>query len=320
MVSRIRWLLAPLATLAVLVIHPSISDASQSAPFGAASTVVPSPSNELRPLATQAAAAKAPLNSPAFISMGYYPGWEMNKTPVTEVDYSAFTTIMSFGMYPSADGGVGINDMQSAENARAQVTAAHMAGKKINLTIGGEGQGTGFVGAAGNRHRATFVRNIINTMQTYGYDGVDIDWEEQVPEHQGDYIALIQELRGMLNVLSPVSYLSVDVDTGQIPPPIVAQLYASVDSVNLMSFRFDGLDQVSAYTSAGVPAHKLILGIGLSADYVDKTVENVQTKVKLAKTKGLLGTLCWEIGNLKTAKTDLRLQPLRRAVAGSAAV
>ncbi len=252
--------------------------------------------------------------------MGYYPGWEMNKTPVTEVDYTAFTTIMSFGMYPSPDGGVGINDMQSAENARAQVAAAHTAGKKINLTIGGEGQGTGFLGAASNRHRATFIRNIIDTMQTYGYDGVDIDWEEQVPQHQSDYVALVHELRGMLNVFSPVSYLSIDVDTGQIPPPIVTQLYASVDSVNLMSFWSDGLDQVSAYTSAGVPANKLVLGIGLSADYVDQTVESVQTKVNLAKTKGLLGTLCWEIGNLKTARTDPRLQPLRRAVAGSAAV
>jgi hypothetical protein len=238
----------------------------------------------------------------------------MDKYPPSQIDYTPFTHIDLFCIYPTATGNLRIGDMQFEQNVINGVRAAHAAGKKAILIIGGAGEGTNFVGATNDTNQTKFIQNILTRMKNSGYDGVDIDWEEQVTE--GPCVTFITQLGTELNKTSPRPYYEFYVDSGQIPPSIAAKLYNQVDSINMMSYWFNGLDEFNAYTKAGIPANKLVLGIGISPDYHDLTAALVQKKVNEVKKYGMRGTKMWSFADLNRGWSDPRLQPLRDLVAG----
>ena len=50
--------------------------------------------------------------------------------------------------------------------------------------------------------RAVFIESVMNTLETYGFDGIDLDWEyPTAPDRGGDpadtanYVTLVRELR-----------------------------------------------------------------------------------------------------------------------------
>jgi len=202
--------------------------------------------------------------------------------------------------------------MESLSNIPPAVAAAHKAGKTIIMAVGEQGQGFDFSGGASPRYRPRLIKTIVSYVSKYNFDGVDIDWEEDVPQNQKDYVALIKGLRNALNAAFPARhmYLSADVDTGQIPPAIAARISPYVDSLNMETFENNGESSVAAYTRAGIPASKLLLGIGIANGYYDTTEARVAAKVKYVEEHGLKGTLFWQPGDLKPYRTDPRLLPL----------
>ena len=93
------------------------------------------------------------------------------------------------------------------------------------MAVGEQGLGSAFAGGASPQYRAKLISNIVSYVSRYNFDGVDIDWEENVPQNQAEYVALIKGLRSALNSAFPAKhmYLSTDVNTGQIPPNIAAR-------------------------------------------------------------------------------------------------
>lgn len=239
----------------------------------------------------------------------YYPGWVQPGVPPEAVDLTAWTHVSSFGFYPTADGCVAAADISGAQ-AGAQVAAVHAAGRKAVCTIGGEGQGAAFA-AATQRHLARFVDAIASVRSRWGYDGIDVDWEESFDP--SGCARLVSALRA---ALPPSVTLSLDVDTGQHPAPGVAALAGDLDWVSIMCYWDSGAAQVSTYLTAGVPRGKLLLGVGLSPGFHDRTQADVAAKVDYARANALRGVMCWHMGNLDTAVTDARLVPLRTAVRG----
>ena len=52
-------------------------------------------------------------------------------------------------------------------------------------------------------NRQAFIVNLMSFMATYGFDGIDIDWEYPgaddrggVPEDTANFVSLVQELQG----------------------------------------------------------------------------------------------------------------------------
>lgn len=242
------------------------------------------------------------------LSVGSYPGWVHEDWPPESLDFSPWTHIFHFGMYPTEDGEIDLADMLDPSYPGRAVSAAHSAGREIVLVIGGEGTGDGFAGATHDENRATFVENIVATMGKHGYDGVVVDWEEGVTDEP--FTALITELGAALDEISPRPFYAFDVLSGLVPPELAASLAAHVDTINMMSYWSDGLDELTAYREAGVPAEKLVLGVGLSSDYHDTTAEAVRGKVDTVRREGLAGAESWQIGDL-TGSDDPRLEPLR---------
>jgi GH18 family chitinase len=206
--------------------------------------------------------------------------------------------------------------MQSLSNIPPAVADAHKAGKSIIMAVGEQGLGSNFASGASPQYRTSLINNIVSYVSRYGFDGVDIDWEEYVPPNQANYVALIKNLRSALDARFTARhmYLSTDVNTGQIPPDIATQVSPYVDSINVETFQDNGLSSIAAYLKAGIPASKLLLGIGVTSGYYDSTQARVAAKVKYVEDHGLKGTLVWQPGALNTYRTDPRLIPLRQMV------
>jgi SAM-dependent methyltransferase len=280
-----------------------------------------------KPVASGGTGGGKPGGSTGGASPGYryasimeYPGWVQNHLAPNQIDYSPYTAIDHFGLWPTTTGGIAVGDMQSLSHLAPAVAAAHAHHRQIYMSVGEVRQGTDFAGAARPQYRQKFIDNIVSYVKKYNYDGVDIDWEEHVPDNQAEYITLLRGLRGALDQAFPGQHkvLGCDVDTGQIPPVIAAQVASSVDYMAMMAYWDTGASSFKAYRKAGIPASKLVLGIGLSAEYYDTTEARVQAKVKLMKSDGMEGLLGWQIGDLHGTNSDPRLDPLRALVRSAA--
>lgn len=254
-----------------------------------------------------------------YVSFTSYPGWIQASIPPDKFNYAPYTIISDFGLWPTMTGGIAVGDMRSLSNIPPVVADAHKAGKTIIMAIGEQGQGPTFAGGASPQYRGTLIKNIVSYVSSYGFDGVDVDWEEDVPQNQTDYVALIKGLRSAFNAAFPGRhmYISSDIDPGQIPPQIAAQIAPYVDSLNMLTFQNDGVSSTDAYTQAGIPASKLLLGIGVASGYYDTTEAQVAAKVKYVEDHGLQGTILWQPGALNTYRTDPRLTPLLQMVHGN---
>lgn len=259
--------------------------------------------------ASTASAGQAVRHYESFTS---YPGWIQGSIPPSKFDFAPWTVISDFGLWPTMTGGIAVGDMGSLAKIPPMVAAAHRARKTVIMAIGEQGQGPDFAGGAAPRYRGRLIRTIVSYVSRYHFDGVDVDWEEEVPQNQADYVALVKGLRSALNAAFPGRhmYLSADVDVGQIPPPIAAQIAPYVTTINMETFQNNGVSSAQAYIQAGIPASKLLLGIGVAGGYYDSTEARVAAKVKYVEAHGLGGTILWQPGALNTYRTDPRLQPL----------
>ncbi len=253
-----------------------------------------------------------------YVSFTSYPGWIQGSVPPSSFNYSPWTVISDFGLWPTATGGIGVGDMGSLSTIPAVVAAAHKAGKKIIMAVGEQGLGPVFASAASPRYQPALITNITDYIAKYGFDGVDIDWEEDVPQHQASYVSLIKNLRATFQREFPKPvFLSADVDTGQVPPGIAAQIAPYVNSLNMETFQNNGVSSAIAYTKSGIPAGKLLMGIGVAGGYYDTSESRVAAKVRYVEAHGLGGTLLWQPGNLNTDWTDPRLIPLEQMLHSS---
>ncbi|HEX8394205.1 MAG TPA: glycosyl hydrolase family 18 protein [Longimicrobium sp.] len=222
---------------------------------------------------------------------GYYVGYQRSLYPPEEVDFSLMSHIIVGRILPTSNGGVlthfDINDTEGPAMARTLSTRAHQAGKKAILMLGGEGTHAEFVSAASSSTRATFVTNLVNTMDNLGYDGIDVDWEPINDADKPALLALLQDLRarrpGML-ITIPVG--TVNNNFPGTYDAWYAQAAAVVDQMNVMSYAMSGnysqweiwhhsplndaatyrptsvSSTVARYLSVGVPAAKLGIGLG----------------------------------------------------------
>jgi chitinase len=222
---------------------------------------------------------------------GYYVGYQRSLYPESQVDFSLLTHIFVGRIIPTTSGGVlehfDIDNTNGPIMARNLSTRAHEAGRKAVLMLGGAGEHAGFVGAASSANRATFVGNLISTMDSLGYDGIDVDWEPINAEDRAPLLALLQALRTArpnMILTIPAGWVNSNF------PGSIDSWYATVagvvDQMNLMTYDMAGpysgwvtwhssalLDNqpnhpssvassVQAYRNVGVAAAKLGIGIG----------------------------------------------------------
>ena len=153
------------------------------------------------------------------------------------------------------------------------------------LMIGGAGSHDAFLGAARD-HRVLFEKRLLKTMTTWGYAGLDLDWEPVDDADQPVLLRLATDLRRLqpgIVLTVPVGWVNPNYQT---VPAFYAQLAAVVDRLDVMTYGMAGAwggwkswhssalhsdssstpsavdTNVALYTGAGVPAAKLGVGAG----------------------------------------------------------
>jgi chitinase len=169
------------------------------------------------------------------------------------------------------------------------------------ISIGGWTWSANFSQAAATpESRRALSASCVDFMTTYGFDGIDIDWEYPVsgglqsgsPQDRTNYTLLLREFRTQLDVAAVGNrhyLLTVAAPAGpqNIANLQVDEVGATVDWINLMTYDYHGgwdtttghnapmargvgdrsprgfsvKETVNAYLKGGVPAAKLVLGI-----------------------------------------------------------
>ncbi|MEO6906324.1 MAG: glycoside hydrolase family 18 protein [Abditibacteriaceae bacterium] len=182
-------------------------------------------------------AASSALPSGIWVT-GYYPGWEQDRLPPSKIDFTALTHVVHFSVMPKLDGTLDTATFDiSPTRSSAIITAAHEAGRKVLLCVGGANTASNFRGAISEAHRAEFVQQLVDIVTTRGYDGLDIDMEPLVAADKNDYIAFITELHAAMNKAKPGLLLTAAVGD---EPDIFIPLKAYFDHINLMTYTMSG--------------------------------------------------------------------------------
>lgn len=127
----------------------------------------------------------------------YYAGWSQGcgyegHLQPDQIDYSAVTHVIHFAMIPNSDGSLDYSSLCiTPENSADLIQAAHAAGKKVLISIGGWQTESGFLGATEDRNRTEFIQNLINFIISRGYDGIDIDGNRYLHLHTPDLMFLL---------------------------------------------------------------------------------------------------------------------------------
>lgn len=147
--------------------------------------------------------------------------------------------------------------------------------------------------------RSRFAQSCVEFMLTYGFDGIDIDWEYPVsggltagtPQDKQNFTLLLAELRSQLDAVEQGYLLTIAAPAG---PGTFANIelesiHPYLDFINVMTYDFHGgwenqtshqapmfsidgdpfeqaetytvTSALSSYVQAGIPSHKLIMGL-----------------------------------------------------------
>ena len=142
--------------------------------------------------------------------VGYYPSWVQNNFNIDQIDFSTFTHVIHSFAWPNSQG-----DIESDNGTFNTSFASHVQshGRKFLLALGGWGAAENFAASTSTSElRSYFISNILEIINTYGYDGIDIDWEYPQNNQQRNNLNLfIAELDSSMNELNPELFITMAV-------------------------------------------------------------------------------------------------------------
>jgi GH18 family chitinase len=250
--------------------------------------------------------------------VGYYPNWQWYDRdklvkPQT-INYSNYTIINYCFMKPEADGSISLTDAWADENLllgepdwqnggylpnTSIIELAHNNGLLVLPSIGGWTLSSNFPAIASDvAKRAVFVQACVELIQTYNFDGIDIDWEYPgyaphggTPQDKENFSMLLKEIRTAIDnygltigktMLLTAAVGAAESNMAEINWPIVSQY---LDIINLMSYDFFGA--FSPITNHNAPLFKPAQG---NPDYnVDSAVTKLVSKYGVSPDKITLG-------------------------------
>ncbi|KAG8956634.1 hypothetical protein FRC04_000112 [Tulasnella sp. 424] len=237
----------------------------------------------------------------------YFPDWT-TMTP-EKIDWDRFDWIDFAFAVPNSKFVPAFTGDNSEDLLKRLVTAAHNAGKKVKLSVGGWTGSKYFSPAVStSSNRQTFANNILAVYQKFNVDGIDIDWE--YPGTSGNdgntisssdsanYLSFLKILRATLPddaVITAATQVWPFAGSNGAPLKDVSAFAQYFDWILLMNYDVWGSSStpgpnaplsdgcknssqplanavaaVKSWTNAGMPASKLTLGVPSYA-YISKS-------------------------------------------------
>lgn len=302
---------------------------------GCAPTATPTLAPTVAPTATP---IPSPTPAPEFRIVGYTTLGGM--AAISQIHFDKLTHVNFAFVVPEADGT--FVDVGGAHGLAMLVNAAHAQNVKVLISVGGGGTDDRMEQmGADPAARATLVEGLLNYVEKYQLDGVDMDWEFPDPgASEENFTRLMLELSAPLHergklLTAAVAALGPNADT------VSAAALAEVDFLNVMVYDADGpqhapyeyaVDSLDYWAGRGLPASKTILGVpfyahpsyipyrrlvqadpaavqndvldynGLSVNY--NGIPTIQRKTELAQQRAS-GIMIWTLENDSLNETSL---------------
>ena len=213
------------------------------------------------------------LNGQCKEIVGYYPNWQWydrNKlVDPQSIDYSKYTILNYCFMSPETDGSISMTDPWADENLlngeidwvnggyianTSIIDIAHNNGVKVLPSIGGWTLSNNFPAIAADPiKRATFAQACVELIDSFNFDGIDIDWEypgyaphSGTTQDKSNFNLLLQDIRTAIDsfgvTIGKTMLLTAAVGAAEdrmldVDWPVVSQ---HLDIINLMSYDFFG--------------------------------------------------------------------------------
>ncbi len=204
-----------------------------------------------------------------FKVVGYTPSWGN----INNIQYDKLTHINYAFAIPRADGS--LEPLASPNKLQQIVSLGHAQGTKVLIAVGGWELGDGggvdrrFSQLAANPStRTAFVNNLVNFVNQYDLDGVDMDWEYpregSEPQH---FELLMQELGQAMHSRGKLLTAAVVV-SGWNADGVLSGVFDDVDFLNIMAYDGNNHGSMSQATGGldywlgrGLPKSKAVLGV-----------------------------------------------------------
>ena len=202
-----------------------------------------------------------------FRVVGYLPAWrgDVDSTQLTQLTHVCYAFLL-----PTATGG--LEPLANPAKLRRLVAAAHAAGVRVLVSVGGwhDGDHRAFdaIGADAGYTRA-FVASLLQVAADYQLDGIDMDWEHPDAHTAPGYAALMQQLATALHRQGKLLTAAVAGGTWA-GPGILPSVFASVDFLNIMAYDSpppahatyaSAVETLAYWQGRGLPARKTVLGL-----------------------------------------------------------
>ncbi|KAG6833416.1 hypothetical protein H0H87_007401 [Tephrocybe sp. NHM501043] len=247
--------------------------------------------------------------TPTKIAAAYYPTWSAWSNPPDKIKFAKFDILFFAFAIPNASSTLDW-DAGSQGTLKKLVSSARRSGEatKIVLSVGGWGGSHWFSDVVkGAANRTKFADTLVGVVNSFGLDGIDIDWEypssigagnKHTPADSANFLSFLKLLRSSLgpskiisaavahlpwlgpngkpltnvtefaSVMTYVNIMNYDVNTASSKPGPNAPLGNPCGtSANPQANAESAFEQ---WTKAGFPASKLLLGLALYG-YVSKS-------------------------------------------------
>ncbi|KAF8064331.1 glycoside hydrolase superfamily [Lyophyllum atratum] len=243
------------------------------------------------------------------VAAAYYPAWCTWSHPPNKLDFAKFDILFFAFVTPNASSTLDW-ESGSQDTLRKLVSNARQSGKKtkIVLSVGGWAGSHWFSNATSTAaNRTKFNNALVGAVNSFGLDGVDIDWEypnstgagnPHSPADSANFLSLLKLLRPSLGpskiISAAVAHMPWRGADGR-PLADVSQYAALMTYVNIMNYDVYSASSkpgpnaplgnrcgtskqpqataqaaLAQWTKAGFPAAKLLLGLALYG-YVSKS-------------------------------------------------
>ncbi|MEX0609999.1 MAG: glycoside hydrolase family 18 protein [Balneolaceae bacterium] len=219
-----------------------------------------------------------------------YSNWGAIKT--NEIDWDAFTHLIYFALNIGKDGkpSHSFNPEKrrnfNSDRLKAIVPAAHRNNTKILFSVGGSGNYEGFSSSITPQNRTQFIATIVELIEKYGFDGVDLDME---PIQKKDYtnfyqfvLSLDAEFTDVITRNGERPLITIAALKGESISKLYASVQQQVDQINIMTY-----DMAQAWSSWQAWHNSALYSEGVTFENTNKEMSSIEQKVNIALEAGI---------------------------------
>lgn len=252
-------------------------------------------------LASQPNATAAAAKSP-FPVIGYFPSW--TGASVGQIQFRNLTQVNYSFIGPTMAGG--ITD-PVAPLLSELVAKAHKQNVKVGVAIGGWNNGnTAEFEKIGSKPmlRARFVGHVMDLVDLYRLDVIDIDWEFPNAGSADGYAALMSELGEALHKQGKLLSTAVIAKDDFNGAYIHKEVFGAIDFLNIMAYDWNWADHAKPHSSfeladsslaywlqRGCPKEKALLGLPFYGRYPETPYRDLVGREPGICDKDLVGTV-----------------------------